>query len=199
MKPQTNQKAFSTSAFSTIAFPIIALITLTIATCLILYSQGRMWWSKSGEIQFWVNDAWSSETSQQFADPYSFSHMQHGLLFFGLLYWLAPKLGVWWRLVISTGIEAAWEVLENSKLIIDRYREATAALGYEGDTIFNSFGDLVSCGLGFWLAYYLGFWKTVMLFVVVEIAMVLIIKDSLLLNVIMLIYPLDSIKAWQIS
>jgi hypothetical protein len=147
----------------------------------------------------WIGDAWSGETSQQFMDPYSFSHLQHGLLFFGFLYWLTPKLSVLWRFCIATIIEAAWEVLENSAIIIDRYREGTAALGYEGDTIFNSVGDLVSCGLGFIVAYYLGFWRTLILFIIIEVAMVFTIYDSLLLNVIMLVYPIDAIKEWQMT
>lgn len=179
--------------------PIAVTILLAAATTVLLSNQGRSWWSKSGEITFWVGDAWSSETSQQFTDPYSFSHLQHGLLFFGLLYWLLPKLSVFWRFFIATLIEAAWEIAENSQIIIDRYREGTAALGYEGDTIFNSVGDLVSCGLGFIIAYYLGFWRTVILFVVIEVAMIFTIYDSLLLNVIMLVYPIDAIREWQMS
>jgi hypothetical protein len=170
--------------------PIVTTLLVTTVITFVLSSQGRSWWSKSGQVKLWIGDAWSGETSQQFMDPYSFSHLQHGLLFFGFLYWLTPKLSVLWRFCIATIIEAAWEVLENSAIIIDRYREGTAALGYEGDTIFNSVGDLVSCGLGFIVAYYLGFWRTLILFIIIEVAMVFTIYDSLLLNVIMLVYPI---------
>ncbi len=179
--------------------PIVTTLLVTTVITFVLSSQGRSWWSKSGQVKLWIGDAWSGETSQQFMDPYSFSHLQHGLLFFGFLYWLTPKLSVLWRFCIATIIEAAWEVLENSAIIIDRYREGTAALGYEGDTIFNSVGDLVSCGLGFIVAYYLGFWRTLILFIIIEVAMVFTIYDSLLLNVIMLVYPIDAIKEWQMT
>ncbi len=179
-----------------IVFPLLGLLLVTLVMIVILRWEGRLWFSASGAIRFWVSDAWGPENSQQFTDPYSFSHALHGILFFGLLYLFANKLSLWWRGTIAVLIEAIWEVAENSPAIIDRYREA-GALGYSGDTIFNSIGDLFYCGLGFVLAYYLGFWKSLALFILVEIGLILTIKDSLIINVIMLIYPLESIKQWQ--
>ena len=90
-------------------------------------------------------------------------------------------------------------MLENSAIIINRYREATAALGYSGDTIFNSYGDLLSCSLGFIVARYIGWKWSVGLFVALELMCLFWIKDNLTLNVIMLIYPIDGIKEWQLA
>jgi hypothetical protein len=94
-------------------------------------------------------------------------------------------------------IESLWEVIENTNFVIQRYREATAALGYEGDSVVNSIGDIVACGLGFWIARKLGFRLSLVVFVLIEVALLLTIRDSLLLNIIMLIYPMESLKIWQ--
>ncbi len=91
-----------------------------------------------------------------------------------------------------------WEILENSPLIINRYRDATAALGYTGDSIWNSFGDLACAALGFWLAWKLPVKATVAVIVIIELAMLLTIKDNLTLNIVMLLYPIDAIKEWQL-
>lgn len=180
-------------------FAFIGLIGVVIIMALLLQNQGRVWFSASGNFYLWEGNIWSSESSQQFLDPYSFSHMLHGVIFFGLLYLIVPKLNWLWRFTLSTALEASWELLENSQMVINRYREETAALGYEGDSIINSIGDLFSCGIGFVLAYYLGFKKSVILFVLVELFMIIILRDSLLLNVIMLLFPIEAIKEWQLG
>ncbi len=177
--------------------PYIALCLVVLGMCLQLQAQGRTWLAKSGIFKLWVSDAWGSENSQQLFDPYSFSHILHGMLFFGLLYFFRNYLSIAWRFVISVALEAAWEVAENTQAVIDRYREATAALGYYGDTITNSLGDLISCAIGFLIVQKLGLWKSVALFILTEIILILTIKDSLVINIIMIIYPLDFIKEWQ--
>lgn len=96
-------------------------------------------------------------------------------------------------------LEGLWEILENSNLIIQRYREATISLDYLGDSVINSVGDLVSCGLGFALARRLGLRCSVIVFLLTEAMLLLWIKDDLFLNVVMLIYPLEIIKAWQMG
>ena len=174
----------------------IGLVVLVIATTLILQYQGRNWFAANGELYFWIGDAWSDQNSQHWTDPYSFSHVLHGVLFFGLLYFLSDKLSWMWRFNIAVLLEAAWEVVENSSFIINRYRDA-GALGYTGDSIINSMADLFYCGLGFVIAYYLGLKKSILLFILVEIGLILTIRDSLIINVIMLIHPVEAIKTWQ--
>ena len=96
-------------------------------------------------------------------------------------------------------VEAAWEVGENTEAVIQRYREATLALGYNGDTIVNSLSDIALCGVGILIARRLGFWRTLALFIMTEIALTLWIRDSLLLNILMLLYPIDAIRNWQVG
>jgi hypothetical protein len=168
-------------------------------TAIQLHQQGRLWICSCGRVLLWISDAWSSETSQQFLDPYSFTHLLHGFAFCVLVKLLLPKLSVAWRLWVAVTIEALWELFENTNFIIQRYREATAALGYSGDTVINSLGDIFICGFGFLLAWRLGWRRSIVVFAAVELVLLIWIRDSLLLEIIMLTHPIDSIKAWQMS
>jgi len=123
--------------------------------------------------------------------------MLHGFVLCGLLAWAVPRVSPVWRLWLAVSIEVLWEVAENSAFVIRRYREGTAAFGYHGDTIVNSAGDLLSFGLGFVLARRLGFRRALAVFVAVEVVLAFWIRDGLLLNVLMLVYPIDAIEAWQ--
>lgn len=182
-----------------ILWPWLAIVAVLALAVYLLHNQGRLWICACGQIYLWVSDTWSSDNSQHWLDPYSFTHLLHGLVFFCLLAWGLPRLSLLWRLWLAILIEALWEVVENSELVIQRYREATAALGYQGDTVINSLGDILVCGVGFWLAFYLGFRRSLALFVITEIVLTLWIRDSLILNIIMLIYPIEAIKAWQLG
>ena len=180
-------------------WPWLAIIIVLLVAAYLLRSQGRLWICACGQVYLWTGDVWSSDNSQHWFDPYSFTHLLHGVVFCGVLAWLAPRLTPLWRLWLALFIEALWEVFENSEFIIQRYREATAALGYQGDTVVNSLGDILMCGLGFWLALQLGLRRSLALFVVMELVLLFWIKDSLLLNVLMLLYPIEAIKAWQMG
>lgn len=177
--------------------PLILCLAAAIAMVVFLFLQGRVWWCKFGDLSPYINDAWSQHTSQHFFDPYSFTHILHGVIFFWILYLIAPKLSAIWKLFISVFAEAAWEGLENTNLIIDKYRENTASLDYFGDSIFNSVGDLIACALGFWIALKLGWWRSLAFFILTEIVLIIWIHDSLIINIILLIYPLDSLREWQ--
>lgn len=177
----------------------VAIAAIVLVAVFQLRQQGRIWVCDCGRVGLWSGDVWSDENSQQLLDPYAFTHVLHGMAFFWLLAWLLLRVSAVWRLVIAIGIESAWEVVENAPFIINRYREATAALGYEGDSILNSFGDILMCGVGFTIAYYLGFWRSLILFVVTDLLLVLWIRDGLILNIIMLVYPLESIRVWQMG
>jgi hypothetical protein len=177
--------------------PGLVIAAVLAATALLLHSQGRSWLCSCGYVLLWTGNAWSADTSQHFADPYSFTHMLHGFMFCWVLWWIVPKWPLRWRLCLAISAEALWEVIENSAYVIERYRAATAALGYQGDTVINSTGDIIFCGIGFLLAERLGFRRSLALFLLTEAVLLVLIRDSLLLNILMLIYPLDSIKAWQ--
>ena len=175
----------------------IAVAAITAAMVLVVRLEGRVWFCECRTLLFWIADAYSSHTSQHLFDPYSLTHLQHGLIFYWLLAWLAPRASWQTRLVAATAIEAAWEIVENSEFTINRYREATAALGYTGDSVINSLGDVLSCVLGFAIAGKIGWRWTLALFVGIEAGLVLWIRDSLLLNVLMLFYPIEAVKDWQ--
>jgi hypothetical protein len=160
-------------------------------------AMGRTWLGPDGRFGLWEGDIWSSEQSQRFADPYSVTHVVHGFLFYALLWWVARRLPVRYRLVAAVIVEAAWEILENSPIVINRYRAVTIALGYVGDSILNSMSDVLMMVIGFLLASRLERWASVVTVVVLEVGMVLWVRDNLTLNVIMLIHPIEAIKAWQ--
>lgn len=145
----------------------------------------------------WSGNTCSSDNSQHFLDPYSFTHVLHGFLFFWLIAWLAPRLNSYWQLTLAIAVEALWEVFENTNFIIDRYRSVTAALGYTGDTVVNSFGDILGCLVGFMIARRLGLGRSLVVFAVLELVLIVWIKDSLLLEILMLVFPIDAIKALQ--
>ena len=179
--------------------PWLAITMVVAAAVYQLHNLGRMWLCSCGRLRLWVGDTWSPENSQQFLDPYSFTHLLHGLIFCGLFAWMIPRLSSVWRLWFALSLETLWEVVENTDYIIDRYRGLTAAIGYQGDTIVNSIGDILSFGLGFMLARHLGFRRSLAVFLLTEVVLLIWIKDGLILNVIMLTYPIEAIKAWQIG
>lgn len=176
---------------------LTALAIAGLQTCVIRL-QGQPWWCKCGGPQPWIGSAYSEHTSQHLIDPYSFSHLLHGFLFWWLLAWLAPRLALGWQFVIALLIEAGWEILENSPWVIERYRQATAAVGYSGDSVINTLGDLVSAAVGFWLARGLGWRWSLVVLIAIELILLALIRDNLTLNVLMLLVPLPpGLKEWQ--
>ncbi len=178
------------------------LVAIFVAAALLLRLQGRLWICACGHVQLWSGNICSSDNSQHLFDPFSFTHVLHGFLFFWLVALLVKfvmkSLRPAWQLVLAVSIEAVWEVFENTEFIIDRYRSETAALGYNGDTVINSSGDILCCLVGFVVARRLGWQRGLILFVVVELILIFWIKDSLLLEILMLIRPIDAVRAWQL-
>ncbi len=160
-------------------------------------SLGRNLICQCGYVKLWHGDFISSENSQHIFDWYSPSHVLHGLVFYMALHFLLPKLDIGWRLVMAAAIEAAWEVVENTSWIINKYREDTIALDYYGDSVVNSMSDMTMMVAGFIIAARAPVWLSASLFIAAELAVGMIIRDGLLLNIIMLLYPLDWIRHWQ--
>jgi hypothetical protein len=160
---------------------------------------GRKLWGVSGEPGIWSGDIWSSHNSQYMTDPYTFSHITHGVLWYGLLALVANKLPVRVRFILAVALECAWEVFENTDMVIQRYRAATISLNYYGDSVMNSMCDILTAVLGFILAAMLPTRVTLIGVIVLEVALALWIHDSLLLNVLMLIRPIRAIRTWQLA
>ena len=177
----------------------VGLGVVLLWTALILRWEGRLWICSCGDVYLWAGDIWSSHNSQHLFDPYSLTHLLHGLVLSWIVVALAPGIAVEFRFAVAVVAEAIWEIAENSRFIIDRYREGTMALGYEGDTILNSLGDVVCCAVGFLVAVRLGVRRSVLLFAATEVVLVLWIRDGLLLNILMLVYPIESIRLWQMG
>jgi hypothetical protein len=164
---------------------------------LVMRAEGRLLACSCGEFQVWVNDTCSSRNSQQLFDPYSFTHILHGFLLFWLISRSFKNLAPQWQFSLAVVLEALWEAIENTNFVIDRYREQTAALGYTGDTVVNSLGDLWCAAAGFLLVRALGWFRGLIAFLLLEVVLLLTIHDSLLLQILMLIYPVNAIKFWQ--
>ena len=175
--------------------PLFALIGVLIVAVAILWSMGRPPICTCGTVTLWGKVGPSQ--SQMLADWYSPSHIVHGFLFYAALAWLWRKAPVERRFLVALIIEAAWEIAENTPMIIDRYREATMALGYSGDSILNSASDIVMMAIGFLAARRLPVWVSIAIVLALEIVPLIVIRDNLTLNVIMLLAPSDAILSWQ--
>ncbi len=175
----------------------LGIVAILVVAALMLRVQGRLWICACGSVKFWIGNTCSSDNSQHFLDPYAFTHILHGFAFYWLIALVIPRLKSHWQLLLAIALEAAWEIFENTNFVIDRYRTATAALGYTGDTVINSIGDILCCLLGFLIARWLGVRRAIIVFVVLELVLILWIRDSLLLEILMLTVPIEVIKAWQ--
>lgn len=174
---------------------LAATALVILATAAILWLMGRPLLCTCGSVELWGEVG--PRQSQMLFDWYSFSHLIHGILFYALGALLLKRSAVEQRLLLATLLEAAWELVENSPVIINRYREATIALGYSGDSILNSVSDILLMVAGFLLARRLPVWTTAMLVVILELIPLAIIRDNLTLNLWMLLAPNDAIRAWQ--
>jgi hypothetical protein len=176
----------------------LAILALMAFGALALAWMGQTWWCRGGQPYLWSGDIWTEHNSQHLADPYTFTHFLHGVLLYGLLWLvLGRRVELAWRAVIAMALQVGWELLENTDLVIERYRETTISLNYYGDSVGNSLGDMTACLLGFCFAAVVPVWASVLAFVAVDASLMLWIRDSLLINVVMLVAPIDAIREWQ--
>ena len=174
---------------------IVAGIILVAAAA--LYAMGHPLICKCGNVKLWHFDVVSSENSQHLFDWYTPSHIIHGFLFYAVLWLIAPRLSFGQRLILAVLVEAGWEVVENTDFVINKYREATVSLDYYGDSVINSVSDIAFMIVGFFLAAWWPVWLTIVVAVALELFVGVMIRDGLTLNVIMLLWPIDSILQWQ--
>lgn len=175
----------------------LAAFAVTIAAAAILLAMGRPPICTCGTVALWEPSALSPRTSQMLADWYSPSHLVHGFLFYAGLWLAARRSPVEYRFLVALLIEVGWEVIENTPLIIDRYREATAAVGYTGDSVINSLSDIAMMAVAFFAARRLPLWASIAIVLMLELVPLLVIRDNLTLNVWMLLAPNDAIRGWQ--
>ena len=176
---------------------VLAILGIAAVMAAVLLAMGRVPICTFGSVKLWHGVVNSAENSQHIADWYTPSHIVHGLLFFGGTHWLMRRSSLGTRAAVASLVEAAWEIVENTPMVIGRYRDATMALGYTGDSVVNSVSDLAAMLLGFALASRLPVWASVLLVLVLELAALLAIRDNLTLNVLMLLWPVDAVRNWQ--
>jgi hypothetical protein len=176
-------------------WPLLGLLLILAAA--IELAMGREPWCRCGTIRLWTGAVNSPENSQQVADWYTPSHIVHGLLFYAALALAAPRLPLGARALIALAVEIVWEITENTSWVIDRYRAATIALDYYGDSVLNSVSDMLAMLLGFWLAKLLPAWASVLLALALEALALAVIRDNLTLNVLMLLWPVQAVRDWQ--
>ena len=181
-------------------FLVTFLFAAPAVMTLVLLLLGRNFWCPQGDLSLWSLDIWSAHNSQHLFDAYSLSHIQHGIVFFlGLVLLGLGRENFALRVMLVATIEVCWEVLENTLLIINRYREATISLDYFGDSVSNSLSDYLMCLLGLFVAHRVGWKIGLALFCLLEVSSLCWIKDSLILNILMLVAPNDLIREWQSS
>jgi hypothetical protein len=193
--PDTHQPA--SSPFASNRPYLLAAAAIVAAEALTLLAMGRTPICRCGYVKLWHGVVASSENSQHVFDWYSPSHVIHGFLFYGALWFVGRRWPVGLRLACAVLVEAGWEVFENTSFVIERYRAATISLDYYGDSIVNSVSDIACCVAGFLAASRLPTRVTITLAVALELVVGYAIRDNLTLNILMLLHPFDAIKAWQ--
>ncbi|HEX6323203.1 MAG TPA: DUF2585 domain-containing protein [Vicinamibacterales bacterium] len=173
------------------------ILAVVAAAALTLYLMGRTPICQCGYVKVWHGVVMSSENSQHLTDWYTPSHVIHGFAFYGLLWLAARRWPIGARLIAAVVIESAWEIFENTDMIINRYREQTIALDYYGDSVLNSVADIGAMIAGFVAASRFPIWLTILLVIVMEAGVAWAIRDNLTLNIIMLVWPLEAVKTWQ--
>jgi hypothetical protein len=176
---------------------LVTAIGALVIQAFALWAMGLPLICKCGAVALWHGNPSGPETSQHLTDWYTYTHIIHGFAFYLLLWLFVPRLPFGPRLALAIGLEAAWEVIENTPFVMDRYRQSALARGYFGDSVVNSLFDTFATAAGFFLARLLSVWQSILLIVAIEMVLGYIIRDNLTLNIIQLIYPSESISNWQ--
>ena len=179
---------------------LVVFVTVMAAMqALSLWRLGHPWISTSGKFELWHGEVFSSENSQQLTDWYTLGHINHGILAYGFLWLVARRLPWTWRLGIAAVSSFLWEVIENTDAVINRFRAVTISLDYYGDSVLNSVADTLAMTAGFLLARVLPVWVSVAIVLGTEALSTWMVRDGLFLNALMLTFPIEAVKDWQMQ
>ena len=178
---------------------ILIVVAIIATTAIVLLVMGLTPWYKYGPIRLWSGDIKSNQNSQQVADPYTFTHIIHGVGFYALLRLVPAPLSLGTRAILAVTAESAWEVFENTDMVINRYRTATLSLDYYGDSVVNSVADIITSMIGFFFAARFSTRVSIILIILIEVILAFTIRDNLFFNIFLLIYPVPAIKNWQLG
>ena len=181
------------------AFLAAGIVAVFALQALVLYAFGQPWICECGYVKLWEGIVVSAGNSQHLSDWYTFSHIIHGFLFYLGLWYFFPRISLLQRLLLATGIEVGWEIIENTPMVIQHYREQALAAGYVGDSIINSLSDTLAMIIGFLFASRAPIVAIVSLALGLEAWVGYSIRDGLTLNVLNLIHQFQFIKDWQSS
>jgi hypothetical protein len=177
---------------------VAGVLALAALGAVALHLMGRRPWCAWDPLIPWAWNVWSAHNSQHLIDPYTVTHAEHGVLAYAVLRLVGGGRWPAARALVGVAGEVLWEVAENTTAVIEAYRESTMALGYEGDSVVNSLGDVLAFALGYTAAMLVPAWRAAVGVLVAELALLLTIRDGLLLNVLMLLHPIDAIRSWQV-
>lgn len=176
---------------------IVGVLGILLAHAALLSYMGQPLACECGPALWYGGPALDPQNSQQFGDWYSLSHIIHGILFYALLTLLFPRMPVAVRILGAMAIEMSWELLENTDMVINYYRQQALAEGYSGDSILNSAGDVFFAGIGAVFASRSRVWMSIVLVIALELFALYMIRDNLTLNIVQFIHPIDALNAWQ--
>lgn len=179
------------------SLPWLLSLAIVLIGAVWLWMSGRTLICTCGRVELFAGIGHPDGSSQHLTDWYTPSHLLHGILFFAALWLVARRLPLAWRLTIAVLVETAWEMVENSTWVIERYRQVTVSKDYNGDTVINSVADIAAMVLGFGLARVLPVWASVAIVIGFELLTAWLIRDGLALNVLMLLWPVDAVREWQ--
>lgn len=178
-------------------FPYALSVVLGLITLALLAYMGRNIICPCGYVSIWQGPGSTDLSSQHLFDLYTPSHLLHGFLFYGALFFVGRWISIEWRFVIAMVVECAWEIVENTEAVIERYRTTTVSSEYNGDSVVNSFADVLAMALGFALSRVLPVWASVAIVIGFEVFTVFLIRDGLALNILMILAPSEAVLQWQ--
>jgi hypothetical protein len=176
---------------------VLTAVALMAVQTIALYAMGLPPICRCGYVALWHGNPSGPETSQHILDWYTYTHVLHGFAFYFLAWLAAPRLTTVQRFALAIGLEAGWEVFENTPMVMERYRQGALAQGYFGDSILNSVADTVAAVIGYILAWRAPVSVVVGLVIVSELIAGYAIRDGLVLNLVQLIYPTEAVSRWQ--